>query len=738
VFRGLIVFVAATAVCGGIPAERSAAILRKSMRLHARIAPQNLEPGSLFCLVLVLDTTGNEPTGTARQVPVPEHELEFLACAVAGAWRSDARWTKPEAHRRPATAAVITGQAKANGEHEPSTAPGLVEAERTKRFATTFWDWEGEELAPDLLDGPEDAVPAEAMPWLAALWDLLEANAYPVRSAQGSQHSELPAHHGLVFASRACCVARKLRLERDKLLAFLVRGCLPSMIPPSFDGTYVRYEYGVAVVAQRTGSAPVKLHLRFRIHPPISSRMAKVPVLSAPDAMSAATATAAAAAAPVAALRDHERDASRADGMPPLQDPNEVLRVRLDAVSRAAVTRPDRMMAEVITPASATGARAAGSSTGSASPPPLPQMSPTWSERRISSPSLLTLSASVPRSPAMPEFLPSTSASASASLEQVSTRGEPPQEHAAGNADAPLRMELKAFQVALEISNNLEFILSATSNSRLTAYPVTTPSEWDDSTILDTLPGKSGIASRSHAADGTNSGTSPVVDGTTQASGLRSGSVSPTTAPLDELESVWMPFIARVEATGLGRIATVHLQRRGFVLGELVPVSIDLSVATSSCVYIRGTLDALEILHPECANDFSKSSLEKCARVPPKRRKRATLCHRRRYAERAEPCAGLCRWHWTPRIPSEEDTPVSFATRVVQVRWTLSIHFLVRVSDTGQRASEDDSNQGRNPLRLVTLPIPLQVGGYLPANTALPSAGSLSVNTVSLASEVAL
>jgi hypothetical protein len=26
------------------------------------------------------------------------------------------------------------------------------------------------------LDGPEDAVPAEAMPWLAALWDLLEGH----------------------------------------------------------------------------------------------------------------------------------------------------------------------------------------------------------------------------------------------------------------------------------------------------------------------------------------------------------------------------------------------------------------------------------------------------------------------------------------------------------------------------------------------------------------------------------
>ncbi|KAK4533154.1 hypothetical protein CCYA_CCYA15G4011 [Cyanidiococcus yangmingshanensis] len=673
------------------------------MRLHASTASGNLEPGSVLLIALVLDATGSlaESSHSPDAWPV---ELEYLACCVAGAWRAESRWTRPNVHRTRPVATAAEPAVDLNNEATTDTASAKWSALLPSEGPTWFCDWESQPLEPDVLDGGIEA--EKSAPWLAALWDLMEAVGYPVRSVMNASLSDTSTHKGLIFASRACCVARLIRLDSPQLLAFCVQGRLPSTLPPSFDGKYVRYRFGVGVVAQLRGRAPMKLHLPLRIRPrlALTSRFTNntlwSPARSAEqtDARSngrSCRGVAAAAAAAAAETKASEQTQSE-----------RLLESRSAPFGALSVDGVALFDAISLRGGSDASLVAAG---WHPSPPLVPQMSPSWSERRASSPCMLALSPSMHQTAALSnpqQPIPSSS------LETGYVAGQ----SEGSTATFPLRMDLDAAQVPVEISTNLESILSATSNGRLTAYPTTAPNEWDESSS-STLSVKMNVlvapSERSF-----NAALDQRFSGSPLAREPSATSNQPSSVQLERSVPRWTPFSLRVEAAGMGHVATVHLERNCFALGESVPICVDWSLAEHACVYIRGTLESVEILHPRHASTQAASLVEAKKSTAPKKQIRAPG-HRRRYRERAEPCVGLHSWQWAPVLPEEEDTPVSFTTRAVQLQWMVRIQFLLPKREFASTYEQREEEWRQTPLTLVTLQIPLHVGGALLSSPAV-------------------
>lgn len=671
------------------------------MRLHASIASGNLEPGSVLLIALVLDATGSlaESSHSPEAWPV---ELEYLACCVAGAWRAESRWTRPNVHRTRPVAAAAEPAVDVNSEAATDTAQakwsGLQPSERT----TWFCDWESQPLEPDVLDGGTEA--EKSAPWLAALWDLMEAVGYPLRSVTNASLSDTSTHKGLIFASRACCVARLIRLDSPKLLAFCVQGRLPSTLPPSFDGKYVRYRYGVGVVVQLRGRAPMKLHLPLRIRPrlALASRFANTTLRSP--------------------VRSKEQTDARSNG----RSCRDIAAVAAAAQTKASEqTQNERLLESRSAPFGALSVDGAAlfdaiplrggldaslvAAGWHPSPPLVPQMSPSWSERRASSPCMLALSPSMHQAAALSnpqQPIPPSS------LENgcVADQSE------GSIATFPLRMDLDAAQVPVEISTNLESILSATSNGRLTAYPITAPNEWDESSS-STLSVKMNVLGTPSERP-FNAALDQRFSGYPLAREPSATSNQLSSAQLERSVPRWTPFSLRAEAAGMGHVATVHLERNCFALGETVPICVDWSLAEYACVYIRGTLESVEILHPQHVSTQAASLVEAKKSTAPKKQIRAPS-HRRRYRERAEPCAGLHSWQWAPVLPEEEDTPVSFTTRAVQLQWMVRIQFLLPKREFASTYEQREEEWSQTPLTLVTLQIPLYVGGTLLSSPAV-------------------
>ncbi|KAF6000766.1 hypothetical protein F1559_003248 [Cyanidiococcus yangmingshanensis] len=562
---------------------------------------------------------------------------------------------------------------------------------------TWFCDWESQPLEPDVLDGGIEA--EKSAPWLAALWDLMEAVGYPVRSVMNASLSDRSTHKGLIFASRACCVARLIRLDSPKLLAFCVQGRLPSTLPPSFDGKYVRYRLrgrrggptsrtGTNEVASTVTDPPAT-----GTDQPIHEQYSLVTCTSNGRSCRGVAAAAAAAAAETKAseqTQDERLLESRSAPFGALSVDGVAL---LDAISLRG------------------GSDASLVAAGwHPSPPLVPQMSPSWSERRASSPCMLALSPSMHQTAAL------------SNPQQPIPSSSPENGYVAGQSEGstatfPLRMDLDAAQVPVEISTNLESILSATSNGRLTAYPTTAPNEWDESSS-STLSVKMNVLSAPSERILQLPLWTRCFSGSPLAREPSATSNQPSSVQLERSVPRWTPFSLRVEAAGMGHVATVHLERNCFALGESVPICVDWSLAEHACVYIRGTLESVEILHPRHASTQAASQVEAKKSTAPKKQIRAPG-HRRRYRERAEPCVGLHSWQWAPVLPEEEDTPVSFTTRAVQLQWMVRIQFLLPKREFASTYEQREEEWRHTPLTLVTLQIPLHVGGALLSSPAV-------------------
>jgi hypothetical protein len=465
------------------------------------------------------------------------------------------------------------------------------------------------------------------------------------------------------------------------------------MLPPSFDGKYVRYRYGVGVVAQCSGQAPVKLHLPFRIRPWLVNRLGIYEL--GPFAQ---------LTAPIDAVSDEARShyapiETKAVGQQQQQG-------RPHGSEANLFSQPadgDASMFDVVAGHGGFDVPAAKMTHWPSSPPLVPQMSPSWSERRVSSPSVLALSPSMPHSPIPSEAPHSVSSSHTHEL------GRFLDEDQERVALFPLRMDLKAIQIPMELSANLESILSATANGRLTAYPTTTaPNDWDESA--------SGVVAMKLGAQSTHSDSSASSElekhpeGVALATDLPISDKRLNSASVDRFAPRWTSFVLQVEAAGIGHISSVRLGRNCFALGESVPICVDWSASSCACVFIRGTLESVEILHPRQTSAEALSWLERNAKTGAEAATGA-LCHRRCYAQRAEPCTGLRSWQWSPVLPQEEDTPVSFATRAVQLQWMLRIQFLLPKQHHFEATQQQEMVFTRKSLTLVSLPIPLFVGG---------------------------
>ena len=214
--------------------------------------------------------------------------------------------------------------------------------------------------------------------------------------------------------------------------------------------------------------------------------------------------------------------------------------------------------------------------------------------------------------------------------------------HLGGWSSGDVSLRLSVRSVPLEVSPQLDTILSLTPNGRLTAYP--------------NMNRRDAIAAP-HAIDAVGGMAVPMSD-----------AALPVAVHAEDVPR-HHPVTFRVRCEDNAHLADVTLMRTAYRPAEVVCALVDLRDAAVPCHHVWAFLETEECIRPERLSEAARTRLSPEKRV-------AAAAFRTEYA-RACPsthCADRLRL----AFPLPPDAPSSFSTDVVGLQWVLRLVFGIR------------------------------------------------------------
>ncbi|KAK4537712.1 hypothetical protein CDCA_CDCA13G3737 [Cyanidium caldarium] len=245
--------------------------------------------------------------------------------------------------------------------------------------------------------------------------------------------------------------------------------------------------------------------------------------------------------------------------------------------------------------------------------------------------------------------------------------------HLGGRKSGDVSLRLSVRPVRLEVSPQLDTILSLTPNGRLTAYP--------NMNRRDAMSAPSAI----------NAVDSRVVP--------MSDAVLPVAAHAEDVPR-HHPVTFRVRCEDNAHLAHVTLMRTAYRPAEVVCALVDLRNAAVPCDHVWAFLETEECIRPERLSEAARTRLQPDKRV-------AAAAFRTEYAHACPSthCADRLRL----ALPLPPDAPPSFSTDVVGLQWVLRLVFGVRDGkqhDRRQREPHTTNNAAPiDPSELTLLPM---------------------------------